>query len=170
MSNSDAKTFGVPEEERRRYIKVDDAKANMSISGGKAKWMHLQSVSLNNGNSEYPSGDSVQVAVKWTPPDVLDGLDQNDIRAMLEAIGTGDDDGEPFAFCKSGPTGKRWAGNALVNEFGRSKEQAAAFLKTAKDRGWISIKPYHSKITRKSRQGVVLHPANFPPDGIADLE
>jgi len=168
MSTEEAEVFGVPEDMRKRYIKLDDAKANMSVSSGKARWMHLQSVSLGNGDADYPTGDSVQVVTRWSPPQALDGLEHSDIRAMLVAIEAGTADGERFSMRSQDKD--RWAGNLLVNEFDRTAEQAKSFLKTAEQKGWIVTEEYSSPTQRKTRKGIVVYLANVPENEVSDLD
>lgn len=168
MSTEEAKLYGVPEDMRKRYVKLDDAKANMSVSSGRARWMHLQSVALGNGDAEYPTGDSVQVVVKWSPPQALDGMEQSDIRTMLEAVEAGAGDGERFSIRTQDKD--RWAGQILVDEFGKTPEQAKAFLKTASENGWITTEEYTSPTQRKVRKGLFVHLAKLPEEAIAEIE
>jgi len=169
MSADEAKTFGVPEDRRKRFIKIDDAKANMAPSGEGGRWVHLQSVTLGNGDADYPAGDSVQVASKWSPPKALDGLSHSDIRDMLAAIEVGTDGGELFSFHNTGKNA-RWVGKALIDGFGRTPEQAKSFIKIAREKGWLFEEEYVSPVNRHKVKGVKVSLANLGDSEIVDLD
>lgn len=50
MSERDAERFAVAEGERGRYVRLDDAKANLSLRSGAARWFYRESVTLGNGD------------------------------------------------------------------------------------------------------------------------
>jgi RecA-family ATPase len=60
MSEKDADTLGIPEQERARYFRVDKAKGNNSPAA-KAVWRQFVSVDL-------PNGDEVGVVTAWELP------------------------------------------------------------------------------------------------------
>src|SRR6185369_11961445 len=69
MSEAEAEQFGVSEDDRLGYVRLDDAKRNMAPAS-KARWFQLRSAKLGNtSNPTYPNGDSVGAVVAWTPPD-----------------------------------------------------------------------------------------------------
>jgi hypothetical protein len=49
MSGSEAKALGIPDLERNRYVRLDDAKTNQFLASGQAKWFKRASVDLPNG-------------------------------------------------------------------------------------------------------------------------
>jgi hypothetical protein len=53
MSPEEAKTFGIPEEDRRLYVRVDRAKVNIARAAGGAKWFRLVGVPLGNATDLY---------------------------------------------------------------------------------------------------------------------
>jgi hypothetical protein len=57
MSTAEAKAFGIKEEDRRQFIRVDNGKVNLARSGGVAQWFELIGVPLDNGTELYPNGD-----------------------------------------------------------------------------------------------------------------
>lgn len=67
MSDKEARQFGIAEDDRFKYVRVDNGKANLAPAA-KAVWCELVSVTLGNGTKEYPHGDKVGVAIEWTPP------------------------------------------------------------------------------------------------------
>ncbi|MDP2619872.1 MAG: bifunctional DNA primase/polymerase [Hyphomicrobiales bacterium] len=56
MDQADAKIYGVPEDKRFRFMRLDDGKLNFSLSDGKPSWFEKESVRIGNG-------DEVGVAV-----------------------------------------------------------------------------------------------------------
>jgi hypothetical protein len=49
MSQSDADKFGLDAEERRLWVRLDDAKANLSLASGTARWFKRVSITIANG-------------------------------------------------------------------------------------------------------------------------
>jgi hypothetical protein len=82
MSASEADHFGVQRQNRSRFVRVDDGKANLAPPAAKAEWIQLVSVALGNG-------DNIQVAERWTPPDPFEDLTQADIRRIQETVAAG---------------------------------------------------------------------------------
>jgi hypothetical protein len=70
MSADEAKTFGIAETERKQYARVDNAKVNITKSGGSARWFHIIGVRLGNTTDLYPNGDEVQTVVPWQARDM----------------------------------------------------------------------------------------------------
>jgi hypothetical protein len=50
MSSKDAELFGIAEEERHLYVRLDDAKANVGLVGNKARWFRREGVEIANGD------------------------------------------------------------------------------------------------------------------------
>ena len=48
MSEDEAKQFGIPADERKRYMRLDKAKANI-VRAVKARWFKLVSIPLGRG-------------------------------------------------------------------------------------------------------------------------
>lgn len=51
MDKDAAKKLGVPEKRKHEYIRLDDAKANLSKISGETKWFKRESVTIANGDS-----------------------------------------------------------------------------------------------------------------------
>src|SRR4029079_10737486 len=68
MSPEEAQEFGISDDDRLSYVRLDDAKRNMAPAS-KGRRFHLRSVSLGNTHDPlYPNGDSVGAIVPWHPP------------------------------------------------------------------------------------------------------
>lgn len=50
MDESAAKHYGVPVNQKHNYVRMDDAKANLSLLSGDPKWFKRESVLLDNGD------------------------------------------------------------------------------------------------------------------------
>lgn len=72
MTVKEAQNFGIPEDQRRDYLRVENGKANLARAEN-ARWLRLVSVSLNNGSGHWPQGDTVQTVERWTAPAVTLG-------------------------------------------------------------------------------------------------
>lgn len=61
MDDKEAKKLGVPKEEKRWYIRMDDAKSNITAPADVITWLRLKSVRLGNATKLFSEGDSVGV-------------------------------------------------------------------------------------------------------------
>ncbi len=154
MQAEEAARLGIPEAERRLYIRIDDAKNNMAPPIAKAEWLRLVSHKLGNATEDYPTGDSVQVVAKWSPPSAWDGILGATEPEILARLGAGMDNGERYSMRAQDKD--RWAGLLLVDEFDRSPQQAKEILETWEREGRIVVKDYMSEKQRKNRRGIFL--------------
>lgn len=141
MTPEEASAMDVDEDERNRFIRYDDAKANMSLVSLKAKWFKKESIKLENGADGIP-GDEVGVLVPWSPPSIFDKMDTNKVNEILDDFKRGivDDSGRPtgdgYKISRKGGT-KRWAGDVLMMKLGCSDNDAKHVLKTWQKNGLI---------------------------------
>lgn len=84
MSEDNARDFGIPGDERRAYVRVDDAKANLAPPG-KARWFQLIGQPLGNATESRPQ-DFVAVARPWVPPDAFDAVTTADLLRVQQAL------------------------------------------------------------------------------------
>ena len=66
MSTDEAPKLGVDKEDRVRYVRQDNAKANMAPLE-KARWFELVDISLDNAAGDYEA-DHVGAIRRWVPP------------------------------------------------------------------------------------------------------
>lgn len=50
MSEKDAQRYSIPDDQRSRYVRLDDAKANLSLRSSSARWFYRESITLANGD------------------------------------------------------------------------------------------------------------------------
>lgn len=84
MNKETADAFGIAEVDRRSFVRVDDAKANLAPASA-AGWFRLSGEPLGNGTPDRPE-DFVAVAEAWTPPDAMAGIKLDDLVAVQKAI------------------------------------------------------------------------------------
>jgi AAA domain len=97
MSTDEAELFGVSPKDQPAFIRVDDAKVNITQRSTEAMWFRLVGVPLGNASEMYPSGDNVQAAERWYPPDAFAKLDQATIDRILNQIEAGPYDGGRYS-------------------------------------------------------------------------
>jgi hypothetical protein len=118
-----------PIEDRFKYIRFDDAKANLTLMTFSARWFEKKTVTLPNAGEELPP-DEVGVLSPWSPPDPMDGLDVRTVNAIFDLISKGvlDEDGQEtgdlFTASRRGRSNKRWAGN-VIHQFINCDDKAA---------------------------------------------
>lgn len=61
MTEAEATKMQVPDDERRWFVRFDDAKSNITAPINVTTWFKLVSISINNGSKLYPEGDSVGI-------------------------------------------------------------------------------------------------------------
>ena len=66
MTEDEAATMNIQPEDRTRYVRFDDAKANLSLITGQAKWFEKKSVQLGNARGLLP-GDEVEFTMRRLP-------------------------------------------------------------------------------------------------------
>ncbi len=152
MSAEEASKLGVEDGDRWQFIRRDNAKANMAPRSSDAEWYRLASVSLNNGDDEYPLGDSVQVAETWAPPSPWDGIPWALIVRMLDKIDAGPEPGEFYAAAKQA---NHWCGVVVMEMAKRQEGQAATIVKAWLDSG-VLTKGNYSSPARKGAQSACV--------------
>lgn len=154
MSQKDAEAFGIAPHEAGWYVRVDDAKGNMSPPAIRATWLKRESVTLDNGDMDGP-GDNVGVLVPWSPPDAFDGMNNEVVARVLRAIEAGLGDGQLYTF--SAQSKGRWAGNAIMDDaFDKSEADAKTILLAWRKSGLLFEDDYDDPKQRKQRKGVFV--------------
>jgi hypothetical protein len=151
MTTDDAKTLGVSEAERRRLIRVDDAKLNISPVT-EAKWFRLVGVDIGNGTELYPSGDNVQTVEVWKPPGLFADIGIPTLNDILDEIDAGLPDGNRYS---NAPNTDRPAWRVIKKHcHGKTEGPAREIIKTWIKSGLLVEKEYDNPTTRKSVKGL----------------
>ncbi|MFK0335394.1 helicase RepA family protein [Rhizobium sp. NPDC090275] len=85
MNAETAGKLGIAENERRSYVRIDDAKGNFAPPEA-AKWFKLVSEPLGNHGPNNEPGDWVAVAKPWVMPDMAAGLSADDLTKVQDAV------------------------------------------------------------------------------------
>lgn len=159
MTEREAETLGILSDRRGWYVRVDDAKANMSAPVGNASWFERRSINLPNADI---GGDSVGVFDSWSPPDPFDGLSTQAARDALLIIREGLEDGQRYQL-KATRNSKRWAGSVLVDQGAEvSEHDAKQILKEWLKIGMIFEEEYQNPKRRKPERGLFINMEMLP--------
>jgi len=143
MDDIEAKRLSIPAEERRRYIRVQDDKANRAPAE-KADWFQIVGVDLGNRTDDLPS-DSVGVVEPWRFPDPFDDIPADALRRVQAQLGT---DAR-----RENSQAREWFGHLVAGildidlEKGPGKEQVKAII-----RQWINAGAFRIE-ERKNKDG-----------------
>jgi AAA domain len=174
MTKEEALILDVSEQERLRYIRYDDAKANLNLITRQARWFRKETYTINNATDETP-GDQVGVLVPWKPDGLLDKVTNATINNILDEIEWGirdvttptmlDDD--PIAsdyYTFSNTTRKnfksRWVGQVVMRRLQCDEAKATKIINQWKASGLLFEIEY--KRDGKDRKGVKVDPTKRP--------
>jgi hypothetical protein len=168
MSEDEASMLGISPADRPSYVRLDSAKVNIVARSTKATWFRITGKPIENGDDDYPSGDTVQVVDPWEPPSAWAGTTIEALNQILTDIDRGivDDDGNP--------TGQRYS-NApaakedravwpVVQKYYPDKPEALCrtIINTWLDNKLLYPKEYNDPVLRKPRKGLYVDDAKRP--------
>lgn len=142
MTEDEATLFAIRSEDAFRYVRFDDAKANLTLVTGKARWFEKVS-------HELPNGDSVGVLKPWAPPGVFDGVSIDTITGILQTLDAGRDGGKYLFNVKAGPevTGA-WGGSVVMEATGCDRQRATKIMAEWLKSGLLVTADYTSENRR----------------------
>lgn len=111
MNAKEAGEFGVPEGERRNFMRIDNGKSNFAPAAD-ARWLRRVSIKLHNGTPDYPAGDEAPTVEHWTPPAKIGGT-TSDLAAVQAAIANA-----PIP-PRAAENAKDWVGYLVAETLGR---------------------------------------------------
>ena len=161
MSPEEAEKFGIPEEERHSYVRMDKGKVNIVPPARKAQWFKIVGVRLENATELYPNGDEVQTVEPWTPPAAFDGLDTGTCNRILDAIDAGLPDGERYSSAPRATTRAAWQAVERHTP-GKPESQCREIIRQWLANGLLIVEIYLSKKDRKSVEGLRVDNAKRP--------
>lgn len=153
MTDEEGKTFEVPPEERRLYVRLDSSKVNIAPPSAEATWFKLVGVRLENGTPDYPGGDEVQTVVPWYPPKTWEGISSAQLNAALDEIEAGLPNGQRFS--DASKAAERAAWQVLQRHCpDRTEPQCRDIVKTWVKNGLLMREDYDDPVARKSQKGL----------------
>jgi hypothetical protein len=160
MSETEAEQFGINPEERKRYMRLDKAKANI-VRAVKARWFRLVSIPLGNASAVYPEGDEVQAIEPWTPPETWEGAEPETLNAILDAIAVGLPDGRRYSDHSKAKGREAWQ---VVQRHcpGKPEAQCREMVRQWIKAGVLVENDYDDPTARKPRKGLFLDPGTRP--------
>ena len=153
MSDKEAEGFNILPAMRTWYVRVDDAKGNMSSPSAEASWFQRHSV-------ELIQGDYVGVLAPWSPPDPFDELGAMSGQRVLVEIERGRPDGQLYILMKQRNT-TRWAGDLLIDE-GVSEASAKSILRAWISSGLLYEETYRNPERRRDENGLFVDLTKVP--------
>jgi hypothetical protein len=161
MTPEEAQTFGVREEDRRAFVRMDSAKVNLAPSIRKAMWFKLIGIRLGNGAGIYPHGDEVQTIEPWTPPDAWSDLSHPTLNGILNSIAKGLGDGRLYS--NEGPAKERAAWRVIVEHAPqKTEQQAREIIRTWIKTGLLTVEQYDDPVRRTTAKGLRVTDAKRP--------
>ena len=152
MTEEEAKTFNVSEQERRSLFRLDPAKVNLAPPAATAQWFKLIGVKLDNGDEDYPNGDEVQTVEPWKPPGLFEGLPTATLNKVLDRLRAGMADGRLYSVAPSAKDRAAWrAVQEICPEM--TEERAREIIKTWVKNGVFTIGTYHDEKSAKGPRG-----------------
>lgn len=162
MTTEEAQEFDVSLEDRTGYVRLDDAKANMSKKAGVARWFQLETIDIGNQTPAYPSGDRVAAIARWNPPSVMGELTIVQCCQALDLIDKGPRDGVRYTTHASAKGKQRWGGQVLIDLFGVSEQRAGNIVLAWIKNGVLEARDYDDTEQRKARSGLFAVAAKRP--------
>jgi hypothetical protein len=160
MTPDEGKAFGIPENERRLYVRLDPAKVNL-IPATEARWFQLVGTKIENPTADYPSGDTVQTVARWAPPETWAGLSNLALNAALDDIEAGMPDGRRYSAANSAKDVAAW--RAVQKHCpNKTEPQCREIIKTWLDNGVVYSETYQNPITRNDAKGLRVNDVNRP--------
>jgi hypothetical protein len=162
MGPEEAQALGLNEADRRRLIRLDSAKVNITPPMAEAKWFRLVGVRLGNATDRYPNGDEVQTVMRWTPPDTFAGMSNVLIHEILDDIERGTPDGNRYSDAPKAAS-ERAAWQLILNRCPNKSEAACRqIIKLWLKSGLLFYKTYDNPTTRKAVQGLYVDNGKRP--------
>jgi hypothetical protein len=136
MSERDATKLGLEGDERRRWVRLDDAKMNLTLVGDEARWFRRVGVTIANG-------DEVGVLVPGEPKPPEDAKPDEELEAAAIAeIDRAWRTGEPYAIPKQS---KRYYVKFLPGRLGRSTQSVVLAVSLLLEKGAIEEAEYDKR-------------------------
>lgn len=159
MSSDIARTFDIADSDRRQFVRIDDAKANLAPPAA-ARWLRLISQPLGNATDGRPE-DFVAVPVEWRPPDTWADATVPALNAALDDIDAGLPDGRRYSHAPNATDRAAWA---VVQRHcqGKPEAQCRNIVNTWVRTGLLVVQDYDDPVARKPLKGLLVDHAKRP--------
>jgi AAA domain len=161
MSPEEAEAFTISEDERRRFVRMDSAKVNITPFMGTAKWFKLVGVRLGNATELYPNGDEVQTVEPWKPPETWADLSDDLINRILSEIDEGLADGSRYSDAPNAKKRAAWK-VVLKHATAKSEHQAREIVRTWVETGLLVTEEYYDDKRGETALGLKVDPTKRP--------
>lgn len=163
MSSQAAEKMGINPDDKNLYVRLDDAKSNVSLISDKTKWFKRISVNVTCPTEAADvGGESVGVLEPWEPPKLFDGVTVGQVRQVMEIIDSGLENGQRYSLTRKGGS-SRWAGDVLMDVFDVTDGVAGQMLNAWDKNGALFVSDYRNASTRKLEKGLFVEWKNVPP-------
>ena len=154
MSETEAATLGVGDDERAFLVRLDSAKVNIAPPSRTATWFRLVGVNLGNGNATYPNGDNVQTVELWKPAPLFDGLYSADLNCVLRKLNAGMGNGQRYSLAPAAKDRAAW--HAVQEQFpDLAEERCRAIITAWKKNQLFEIGDYDDPVRRTKATGIL---------------
>ena len=156
MTADDAASLGVDEDERHRYVRFDDAKANLTLITNKAKWFEKVGVNINNGRAGIPS-DEIGVLSPWSPPSAFENITSSQVNLCLDRIRDGipgENPSSPQFYTFSKTSLLRYVGTVVGEVLGVDANRAERITKTWRLNGLLAEETFSDPVRNKTTKVV----------------
>jgi hypothetical protein len=160
MDEKEAEGFGIEEEGRKRYVRLDSAKVNIARPM-QASWFRLVSVNLGNADHVYIKGDDVQAIEVWEPPETWEGTDNKLVNTILDDIAKGMADGRRYSNHGAAKDRQVWKvvkSHCPTKGEAQCKEMVHQWMKTKV----LFEDDYMNPIRRKKEKGLFVDDSKRP--------
>jgi len=161
MSEDEAESFGIHPDERKSFVRLDKAKANLTRAI-KAEWFRLVNVSLGNATPLYPEGDDMQAIERWTPPETWAGADGETLNAILgETEAEMPDSHRRYSGKPQATDRAAWR---VVQKYcpTKSEAQCREIIREWIKAGVLYEAKYYDPVSRKEEWGLYVNPDKRP--------
>ena len=143
MSTNEALNLGIGEERRRWYVRLDNAKGNLSPPAEHATWFERVSVETPNGTLNIGEGDHVGVLAPWDAPSSDYVLSTHKATEILKEVEDRWNSGNPFS--DDYRSGDRYLVMHLTDSHDMTKPQAKKVLKAWLNSGMLKREKFDPK-------------------------
>ncbi len=162
MTDDEARLLGIPASDSWRFLRRDDAKANLAPRAARAQWLRLETIALGNASEDYPEGDRVGAITAWRETSALAAISPAECNIALDLIAAGPEPGARYGLTRNPRFLARWAGHVLTQCFDLEDREALQIIGIWLRSGLLVEGEYFDRPQRKTRRGVSVDDSKRP--------